>query len=443
MPRHLSPVLATVLLSLSLSPAGCGGDGGGPLVDAAPIDATPGDVAPDYDRLFPADRIVDVDLAIAAADWDAMMVDPLVDLYVPATLTYDGVVVPNVAVRLKGNSSRNSVERMGSERYSFKVDLDEYVPGQRLLGLDKINFNNGFKDPSYLRERLATELYAGAGVPTSRSAYIRLTRNGEPFGLYLAVEQVEADWLRDRFGESDGNLYKPEIPAGDLAWRGTDIAAYTNLEIESDGDPTHAALLAFLDALNNAPAAERQARLDATFDVDGFLRYLAVTTALVNLDSYQGSAHNYYLYVQAATGKVVLLPWDTNEAFGNFSCGLSADALLALPHDAPFCGGATMRPLVTRVLAVPAWKARYQELLAEFLAGGFAPAAVAARVEALSTLIRADVAADPTRFFTTMDFETSLADDLVRPGPNGMTSTTFGLTSFVERRAAALATQLP
>ncbi|MBS1124978.1 MAG: Spore coat protein CotH, partial [Deltaproteobacteria bacterium] len=63
----------------------------------------------DYERLFPADRVVDVDLAISQADWDALLVDPRQDVWVPATLTYDGVTVPQIAMRLKGNSSRFSV----------------------------------------------------------------------------------------------------------------------------------------------------------------------------------------------------------------------------------------------------------------------------------------------------------------------------------------------
>jgi spore coat protein CotH len=55
-------------------------------------------------------------------------------------------------------------------------------------------------------------------------------------------------------------------------------------------------------------------------DVDGLLRYMAVSMALFNLDSYQGSlAHNYYLYEQ--DGVFSLLPWDCNESCGIFSMG--------------------------------------------------------------------------------------------------------------------------
>ena len=38
----------------------------------------------------------------------------------------------------------------------------------------------------------------------------------------------------------------------------------------------------------------------------------------VNLDSYNGSAHNYYVYDRDDTGQITHIPWDTNESFGRF-----------------------------------------------------------------------------------------------------------------------------
>ena len=437
---------ALVCLSLCATLSACGAGEGAPGPDAggdaAPgVDAAPGDAGPpDYARLFPEDRIVDVDLAVADADWATLMADPRVDVWVPAALTYDGVTLSQVAVRLKGNSSRNRVAQLGSERFSFKIDLDEYVAGQKLFGVDKLNLNNGFKDPTFLRERLGLDLYRGFGVPAPRSTFARLTKNGELFGLYIVVEQVDRDFLRDHFPDDAGNLYKPEIPTGDLVWRGASIDAYPGLELKTnEAAPDHSAILHLLDVLNHAADADLEAALGAVLDVDGVLRWLAVTTALVNLDSYAGMGHNYYLYEDRTTGRFAIAAWDVNEAFGNFRCGmLSPSALLAMSYAQPICGDPAQRPLIMRILAVPAWKAAYEGHLADLLAGAAAPAAAAARVDALATLIRADVAADPTKFYTTADFETGLHTDIVR-GPE----TIFGLTSFVERRAAALAGQLP
>ncbi len=69
-----------------------------------------------------------------------------------------------------------------------------------------------------------------------------------------------------------------------------------------------------LDAINNGGDIEQY------IDVDEMLRYFAVNTAIVNLDSYQGNMkHNYYLYEQ--NGVFSIIPWDYNMAFGGFGAG--------------------------------------------------------------------------------------------------------------------------
>lgn len=166
-----------------------------------------------------------------------------------------------------------------------------------------------------------------------------------------------------------------------------------------------------------------------------------MTVALVNLDSYLGMSHNYYLYEDRSTGRFALIPWDLNEAYGNFWCRLDAQELIDLPYDQPVCDDPARRPLVTRILAVPAWRQALEEHLAELLAGDWAPALVYEQVHDLADLIRDDVVVDPTSFYRPQDFETNLDEDLDQPGPG--TSITFGLTSFATRRAEALLEQLP
>ena len=404
----------------------------------------------DYARLFPSDRIVDIDLDIAQDDWAAMMADPMQDIWVPATLTYDGVVVPDVAVRLKGNSSRNSVSRTGSERYSFKVDTDRIVSGQRILGVDRFNLNNGFKDPSYLRERLAADLYATFGLPTVRTAHARLTMGSEPFGLYTVVEEADKDFLREHFPDEDGAYYKPEPPAGNLEWLGDQFAPYeaSGMDVESDPDTTdHAPLLHFLDVLNNTPDDELVTALPEVFDVDGWLRYLAVTIALVNLDYYGAMGHNYLLYEDRTTGRFVFIPWDLNEAYGNFQCGgMTPDDLLSFPYDDPTCSlgpRAAPHPLITRVLGQPAWLAALEANLTELLDGPWDPDLVHEQVHAMADLVREDVRTDPTAFRSFADFEANLDDDLLGGGGGPGQGSVFGLTSFAERRTAALRALLP
>ena len=76
------------------------------------------------------------------------------------------------------------------------------------------------------------------------------------------------------------------------------------------------AALAALHAPQDDPAAWRSA-LEDTFDVDVFLRWLAVNTLMVNWDSYGSIAHNYYLYGDPSEGgQLHFISWDHNMSFG-------------------------------------------------------------------------------------------------------------------------------
>ncbi len=77
-------------------------------------------------------------------------------------------------------------------------------------------------------------------------------------------------------------------------------------------------LVEFIDVLNNTSADDFPTELEPLFDVDDGLQGLALNNLFVNLDSYNGSAHNYYVYDRDDTGKITHIPWDTNESFGRF-----------------------------------------------------------------------------------------------------------------------------
>ena len=110
--------------------------------------------------------------------------------------------------------------------------------------------------------------------------------------------------------------------------------------------------------------------------------------------------------------------------------------MLDLLIDAPTCGLVVDYPLLHQLLSVEAYAATYHDLLAQWLDGVFAPAAMQARIDRAAELIRPYVAVDTTKFYTTADFETNLAEDVTR----GMTA--IGLMRFVTERGAAVASQL-
>ena len=74
--------------------------------------------------------------------------------YIPAAITIatevDTTTLDSVGIRLKGNSSMN---HPGNKK-PFKVDFNRFISGQAYDLLKKLNFNNGFKDPTFAREKV-------------------------------------------------------------------------------------------------------------------------------------------------------------------------------------------------------------------------------------------------------------------------------------------------
>ncbi len=378
---------------------------------------------------FATDTVESIYIDLSDSDWQDILANPLDEAYHTATVTYQGVALESVAFRTKGNSSLMSVANMNSERYSFKVDMNYYVDGQKLLNMKKINLNNNFKDPSYMRERLAYDLMRYLSIPAPRQSYVNLYINGALHGLYSLVEQVDSEFLEAHFDDPDGDLYKPDGVGSDLLWWGNDFSAYTGVELKTNEESSdNGAFIAMVDELNNG------SDLEAVLDTDMALRYLAVSTALSNMDSYQGPlAHNYYIYEQDNVFTVI--PWDLNEAFGTFRMGCQdADSMISLYIDEPTTGAVEERPLISMLMAGNAYRESYHDYLQALIDGPLDPDTISVSIQEIKALIQEHVASDVTAFYTYAQFEASLGTQTI--------GDIFGLQDFVDRRTANIQDQL-
>lgn len=367
------------------------------------------------ETIFPKDKVVDVKITIDEADFQDMLDNATLEEYKSASVEYNGIKLDNVGIRTKGNLTLRSVAQMSdSDRYSFKLSFDEYLSNQTLYGISKINLNNNYSDASYMREFLAYELAEQLGLPTPEVSYVNVYVNGELWGFYLAVEQVDDAYLERHFGNSYGALYKGEMngSGSDLAWLGEDLSSYTGLAQKSDSS-NNDIVVDMINELNNGTDYE------SVLNVDNVLKYIALNVATNNMDSYLGSnKQNYYLYED--DGIFNILPWDYNMAFGGMGGGMGemgfdgggraqdgaaeagADNSVAASVliDEPTQGAVAERPLVAKLLAVEEYKERYHEILTSIVEGYLSEEQFAARVQEVSGLISAYVEKDPTAFYT-------------------------------------------
>lgn len=265
--------------------------------------------------VFNKNKVTRVDIEIAEEDWADMLENASAEELKQADITVNGKKIENVAIRTKGNLSLRSVVNSDSDRYSLKIDFDYYDDTQSLYGLKKLNLNNNYSDATLMREYISYELMEQMGLPTPAHSYMYVTVNGEERGLFLGVEAVDETFLANNYGSNDGFLFKPDGTGSDLKYISDDIEDYTGIGLKTnEGTINQSKLVEMLDAINNGGDIEKY------IDVDEMLRYFAVNTALVNLDSYQGNMkHNYYLYEQ--NGVFSIIPWDYNMSFGGFGAG--------------------------------------------------------------------------------------------------------------------------
>lgn len=173
-----------------------------------------GGIEQQYESALFGTNLITVDIQMDADDWQDMLDNALSETYYAADVTINGQTFENVGIRPKGNTSLTQVASSDSDRYSFKIEFDHYQDGQTCWGLDKLVLNNLISDATYLKEYFVYDMFAFLDMPASDYAMAEITVNGEPWGIYLALEGVEESFLTRNFGASPGELYKPENMGG-------------------------------------------------------------------------------------------------------------------------------------------------------------------------------------------------------------------------------------
>ena len=190
----------------------------------------------------------------------------------------------------------------------------------------------------------------------------------------------------------------------DLRYTDDDPDSYSdifdNTETDAD-DGAQTRVIAALKALSEGSAAE-------ALDTDEVIRYFAAHNFTLNYDSYTGTMlHNYYLYEK--DGKLSMLPWDYNLAFGGFGGGSDATTLLNTGIDTPLSGGdEESRPMWSWITADESSLEAYHAVCDELLTKYFESGVFEAQLNSLYAMLRPYVEKDPTAFYTVEEFDTAV-----------------------------------
>jgi spore coat protein H len=339
-------------------------------------EATHGKTDPDYATVFPQDKLNTLEITMTAADWAAIRADmttktgkdfgvggntqgagggvppvggggqmgggvppvggggaagggaldiiPGDPIYVPTSLKFNGKEWYKVGFRLKGNSSLSQAWSSGIYKLPFKLQFDEFeatnpeIKNQRFYGFKEFSMSPGHSDASLMRDKVVSDLFRSAGIPAANTTFCKIYINfGDGLkycGVYTMIEVIDDTMVKNQFGEDsktlpEGNIYKPESTF--QTFKQANFEKKSN-ETEADYSDVQAVITALNATTRTSNAALWRTNLEKVFNVDHYLKMLAINNTIVNWDAYGAMAHNYYLYTPTATKKVTWIPWDFN-----------------------------------------------------------------------------------------------------------------------------------
>ncbi len=233
------------------------------------------------------------------------------------TLVVDGVVQDHVVFHNRGQGSAHI---SGKNKWGIRLDRHHPLEAKRNDGTpyrhawNSLNLNPGLSTPYLpvlcgiggLDEALSFRAYQLAGVPSANTHWIQWrvicdARESEPdnpyagdlWGLYLAVQDMDGDWLKER-DLSDGNVYSTQSGRKHLA-RGA-VADRSDWGAFSNG------------VRQDHPEAWWREHLD----LPAYFSFHAFNRLLANVDLRPDGNHGYY---RNAEGRWAPVPWDLDMMF--------------------------------------------------------------------------------------------------------------------------------
>lgn len=231
--------------------------------------------------------------------------------YVSATFREGDEVYQDVGVRLKGGwGSFRMID--GRSKAGFTIKFNAFEKGLRFHGLRRIILNNGAQDPTLMHEHICYKAFRDAGIPAPRTAYATLTVNGEPYGLYVQIEAVTRDFLKNWFSDPRGNLY--EGPGDMLEWRGLDRDTNQNSN-------SRLGLRRLVETIEDADDDAPWETLADHVSVEAFSLFLALEQFVGHWDGYT-QTNNYRMYHDPETHKFVFFPHGADQVFDHVGSGI-------------------------------------------------------------------------------------------------------------------------
>lgn len=322
--------------------------------------------------------VAQLDLIVPQSTWDALMNDPWSEVRRPADVRFRhgdiDVLLTNIGIRCRGATSRDKQPR------SFNIAFDANDDDSKLFGLERFNLNSDANDPTMARPKLSHDIQNAMGLAVSRGNYVAVvvsnTTTHEVFfdAVRNNSESIDDVFLESRFINKRGNLYKCNHREWEatLEKRGSgqgsdyigDGSTY-ELDYSGAGDNSYSDFAAFVSLINDTPSNDFPSAIMNAFEVDDFLKRMAIDVLTGNWDDYWSNGNNYHLFLSPITRRWIYIPYDFDNTFGiSWDSGAVNWANRDIDNWKSY---AYPTPLADRIFAVPEFKNRFKFYMKQVL----------------------------------------------------------------------------
>jgi spore coat protein H len=376
-----------------------------------------------YEIFYDLKNLHELELVFTQAEWNKLLAgykaNRFEDIYYKADLYYKGILgdtlIKNVGFRVRGNTSRRTpqLDNGDFQKAHFKIKFNECFDApkgsdertllkkrkfarQEIINLKWVRENELYRpegdavdvssDRTQIREMYSLSLLNKVGVnaPKAAPASVTISIDGKKhkFGIYYIVENIDKTFLKNRYRkeQNKGNLYKcmwgfynaslePIRDSAMIGKKARERDYFPPYDIRTNKKKAdHSELYSFINNLNSLQGDSLKTYLYKNFEIDRYIRGMALTWLLGNPDDYRALAQNYYLYFNNA-GKIDFILYDFDHCLGaEWNPGTESLGIydtMDYPHEwDPY--GSRNRPLVTKVLEIPEYKAAYEKYLKYF-----------------------------------------------------------------------------
>lgn len=228
----------------------------------------------------------------------------------PAVVSINGEPAREIGVRARGSMSLDDGMNFASKRIPMELIFDYSDPDGKFRENASLKLINSYTPAKLLTQLIAMQTFSYLGVPAPRIQPAFLRINDVDFGLYLAIEDLNEDFVRNHFGT--GTLFRrfnmrEQYSGEDVTSQATVTFESVNMKIKADhGTET---------VRRYEQSRLRGESVEQYLDVDALLRFLACEVFMFDQDGIQYLKNCYFL---EHDGKISALPWDQSVVFNVF-----------------------------------------------------------------------------------------------------------------------------